>query len=116
MRMNPGRIESLFRHQFHRAVGGAATLTANTEDIDVVPDEMGDICRHRFVRERGKTNFPAAIGHTDGLVDGCLRASAFDHIVRTDPAGELLYDTDRIFVVDIDDAIRTQFLADREAL
>src|SRR5205807_3159087 len=103
--VNPGRIETLFRHEFHRAVGGAATLTANAIDIDIVPDEMRNIRRYRLVRERGEADFPASIGHADGLVDGCFRAGAFDHIIRADPAGELFYDTDRILVVDIDDAI-----------
>ncbi len=77
---------------------------------------MGDIRRHRVVWERRKTDFPAAIGHMNGLIDGGFGAGALDHIIRADPAGELPYHFDRVFFSDIDHAIRAELLADRQAL
>ena len=106
MRVNPCRIEPLFRHQRHRASRGAATFAANAVDIDVVFHEMSEIRRHRVVRKCGEADFPAAIGHMNGLVDRGFGAGALDHIIGADPAGELLDDVDRVLVGDIDDAVR----------
>ena len=108
------RIEPLFRHQRHGAAGGAAAFAANAVDVDVVLHQMRDIHRHRFVRKCGQADLAAAIGHVDGLIDRRLGARAFDDIVRADPAGELLDDLDGVLIVDIDDAVGAEFLADRE--
>jgi hypothetical protein len=68
------------------------------------------------MREGGKANLAAAIGHADSLLDRGLGAGTFDDIIGTDSAGELLDDGNGIFLVDIDDAVRAQLLADGKAL
>jgi hypothetical protein len=115
MGMDFRRVEPFFRHECHRAARGAATFAANAIDIDIVLDEVRDIGRHRLVRERGEADLAAAIGHVNGLIDRGLGACAFDDIIRADPAGELPYDTDRILLSDVDDAVGTELPADREA-
>ena len=51
----------------------------------------------------------------DGFIEGSFRAGAFDYIVGADSAGELFYHLDGILLGDVDDAVRAEFLADREA-
>ena len=77
---------------------------------------MREVGRHRVMRKRRETDFPAASGHVDGLIDGGFGTGTLDHIIRADPAGELFDHIDRILLGDIDDAVRAQLLADREAL
>ena len=116
MGVNPGRIEALFRHQLHGAMGRAPAFAPDTVDINVVAHEMCDVGGHRLVGKRRKADLAAAIGHVNGLVDRRFRAGAFNHIVGADPAGELPDDVDRVLVADIDDAVGAQFLADRKPL
>jgi len=115
MGVNLCRIEALFRHQGHRAARRAAAFAANAVDVNIVLHEMREIRRHRVVRECRKTDFPAAIGHMNGLIDGGFGAGALDHIIRADPAGELPDDVERVFFGDVDDAVRAELLAYREA-
>src|SRR6201991_3065354 len=115
MRVNPCRVEPLFRHQRHRAPCGAAAFAANAVDIDIVLHEMSEIRRHRLVRECREADFSAAIGHMNGLIDGGFGAGALDHIIGADPAGELLDHVDRVLVGDVDDAVRAQLLANGKA-
>ena len=75
---------------------------------------MREIHRDRIVRKRREADFPAAIGHMNGLVDRRLIARAFDNIVRADTAGELLDNLNGVLVVDIDDTVGTEFLADSQ--
>jgi hypothetical protein len=75
---------------------------------------MGEIHRDGIVWKCGKADLPAAIGHMDGLIDRRFVAGAFDHIVGADAAGKLPDDLDGILVVDIDDTISAEFLADRQ--
>ena len=93
-----GRVETLFRHQRHRALRRALAFAADAIDIDVVLDEIGEVGGDGIVRECREADFPAAIGHVDRLLDGGLGAGAFDHVIRADAAGELLDDFDRVLL------------------
>ena len=78
------RIETLFRHQRHRAVGGAASFAPTSIGIDIVLHEMRDIDRDRIVRKRGEADFSAAVGNVNGLIDRGFGSGALDHVVGAD--------------------------------
>ncbi len=101
-------VELLLVHQGGGAVGGALPLAADPVEVDVVPDDLRQIDRHRLAGEGGQTDPSAPLHHVHGLVQGIGRPGALQDVVDTPAAGDPFHRFHGIFLADIDDMVRAE--------
>ena len=63
MGVDDGCVKLALGHQGHGAVGGTASLAANTENVNIIANQMGHIYRDRFKRKGCQTNTPSPVDH-----------------------------------------------------
>ena len=74
MRVDQCCVETLSPHEGFRAVGGAAALAADAEQIDVIAHDVADVDQGWVVRKGCEADFSPTIAHARRVVDRVRRA------------------------------------------